>query len=380
MKFKLNRKYVDIGIHVTLFGVISFICIFIVLNINSVFGYILRFLSTTLSLLSPLFFGLIFAYLLDPLVIFLDRKVTNKKSNRKNRFIGTLIAYILVIMFLFIISYSISLNFKNNTDFKFSQNIIDAIEEFMGRFDNVSFKLNDKLSEVEILKEGEKVAEDIISLISFVVKKGGNQIIAFFSKLGGYLINIFIGIVISFYLLMDKEYMLRGWNRFLDAIFSKSVSNKVRGVWKEIDSVLSGYIRGQLLDVLIMGILISVVLLIIGIDFAVVIGIISGFANLIPMIGSTVATIIAVALAGDTPIKALYSLIALIILQQIDGNIIVPKIVGKNVKLHPLMVLLAIFIFGSLFGILGMIVAVPVMALIKHFYIQYINYRLEKYE
>ncbi len=381
MKFKLDEKYVKIGVHVIIFGVILLILLFTIMNIQDVASFIGKILGTFFSLISPLIIGLILAYLLDPLVELLDKKLWSKRKKKSNRRLAaTAISFTIIIALLIGMGYSISLSLKSGEGFKLSHNLIKGMEEFIDNFTNIPDKLKFRLYTSKTESQKDKIIDDIISITTSIVQKAGNEIIASIAKIGGYIINIFVGIVISFYLLMDKHTMLEWWNKFIYAIFPISFTKKLKNLWENTDFVISGYIRGQLIDALIMGTLISIALLILNIDYAVIIGIISGFSNLIPMVGATVATIIAVlvALAGDTPIKALYALIALLILQQIDGNIIVPKVVGKNVNLHPLLVMLSLFMFGSLFGIIGMIVAVPITALIKHFVVQFINRRLEE--
>ena len=135
----------------------------------------------------------------------------------------------------------------------------------------------------------------------------------------------------------------------------------------EANRIFSGYISGQITDAVVMAALISVSFLMIGIDYPVIIGVISGFSNLIPYVGAIVAFILAVsvALIGGSPVKALYAAVVIILLQQLDSAVIVPRIVGKKVRLHPVLVILSLSVFGSLFGIWGMVFAVPTTALIK---------------
>lgn len=388
-KIDLDKHYVKIAKHVILTVVILYVIIFAINNILPIYKFLENMLATVLNLLSPLIMGLIFAYLLDPVVNFYDRKIfenlrhkkkVKAKVDKTSRLGATALTFSTVILFFVIAGYAISWNLRVTDGFRNVGNTVLMVEEFVRGFSAIANEVQNRLTDFGFMTQGEELAETIIRTITVAVQSLGSQIINFISKLGGYVVNIVIGIVITFYLLMDKKFLLNGWNRFLDAMFPSRTTKSIGSVWREADWILSGYIRGQLLDVLIMSILISITLLIIGVDFAIVIGIISGFSNLIPMVGSIVATVMAVlvALVGDNPMKAVYALIILIILQQIDGNIIVPKVVGENVNLNPLMVLLAIFIFGSLFGIIGMIVAVPITALFKHFYIQFIEDRLEK--
>ena len=146
----------------------------------------------------------------------------------------------------------------------------------------------------------------------------------------------------------------------------------------EANRIFSGYIGGQLTDAIVMATLISLAFLIIGIDYPFIIGVISGFSNLIPYVGAIVAFFLAVsvALLGGSPIKAMYAAIVILLLQQLDSAVIVPKIVGNKVELHPVLVILSLSVFGSIFGIWGMVFAVPVTAIIK--IILYRIYRKQK--
>ena len=133
--------------------------------------------------------------------------------------------------------------------------------------------------------------------------------------------------------------------------------------FSDLNFVFSGYVSGQITDALVMAALFSVSFWAAGIKYAFVIGVISGLFNIIPYIGAVAAFILSVfvALVSGTPSRAVYAAIVVITIQQIDGFIISPKIVGQSVKLHPVFVVVSLFIFGSLWGFSGMIVAVPLM-------------------
>ena len=374
MKFKFDEKYKKIGIHVTIFSIIILSIVFGFLNIGYIYEKFSGFMSNIMKILSPILLGIVFAYLLDGIVTIIDKKI-NKGS--KNRLLATAITYLGLIIFLVFIGYLISNSLTGGSTENTLDIIIKSMQDFVSNFNNIANQVKDNLDSIGI-SYGEEQIDKVINSITIIVQNFGNELIISFRKLGTYVINIFMGLFISFYFLMDKEIILKALSNFLDAFLRKNTTSKIRSFGREVNWVVSGYIRGQLLDVLIMGVLISIVLMVLKIDYAIVIGILSGFANLIPMVGSIVATILAVivALAGGSISKALYALVILTILQQIDGNIITPKVVGKNVNLHPLLVLLAIFIFGSLYGILGMVIAVPTTALIKHFLERTMNRRL----
>ena len=149
-------------------------------------------------------------------------------------------------------------------------------------------------------------------------------------------------------------------------------SARLNEVLYDIDMVFSRFLRGQLLDALIVAIVTSIVLTIIRLDFAVLLGCFAGITNIIPYFGPIFGAIpaIIVALLSGGFSKAIVTLIAFIVIQQIDGNFIYPKVVGSSTGLHPLFVLLAVTFGGYFWGILGMILAVPIAACIKQYIVR----------
>ena len=193
------------------------------------------------------------------------------------------------------------------------------------------------------------------------------------TKAGGLALNLILGMTIGFYFLVEKEKILHYCNRVVDVFFSEKRGEHLKEFGHDVCTVFSGYIGGQVTDAIIMATLISISFSVVKIPYAILIGVISGFSNLIPYIGAVVAFLLAVVvgLLSGTPIKALYAVIIVLVLQQVDSIFIVPKVVGKSVELHPALVILSLAVFGGLFGILGMVVAVPCGALIKMFAVRY---------
>ena len=162
------------------------------------------------------------------------------------------------------------------------------------------------------------------------------------------------------------------WNKTTRIVLPGKVCVSLNGILGDINKVLSRFLRGQLLDALILAILSSVGLSVIGLDFAVVIGCFAGLSNIIPYFGSLIGITLAVIvglLSGGLS-KAVLAVIVLLIIQQIDGNIIYPHVVGSSTGLHPVFVLLAVIFAGHFWGITGMIVAVPTAACIRLFLVR----------
>jgi len=202
-------------------------------------------------------------------------------------------------------------------------------------------------------------------------------ITAYIPQIGNSLIDITIGLTVAFYFLMEKEMILNYLKEFSLLLFGEKATRRIRRASLEVNNVIIGYLGGQMTDAVIMAILFSISFTIVGLPYGVVLGLISGFSNLIPYFGAFIAFILAIMaglLSGES-IRALYASILILILQQIDSVYIVPKVVGKKVEMHPVLVLLSLAIFGRLFGFWGLLVAVPLGALINNFIIWFIKKR-----
>jgi len=192
---------------------------------------------------------------------------------------------------------------------------------------------------------------------------------------GSNIVNIVLGLILAFYILKDLEYFRELYGKTTKALMKEQKNEKLNNLFEDINSILSHFIRGQLLAALIVGILSSIGLSIIRLDFAILIGMTAGIANIIPYFGPILGSVpaVIVGLLSGNPIKALLAIIVLVAVQQIDGTLISPRIVGSSVGLHPVFVMLAIIIGGAYLGLLGMLIAVPIAAIIKMFLVRWLE-------
>lgn len=362
-KWKWSLRETRIFLQVIVTAVTLYILFFAIQHITVIFQFLMVLFSTFFSMLSPLFVGIVIAYLLDPFVSFYQRKLF--ASQEEHRGWATAFTYLSLIIGILLSSWFISYSIRKAGQQKTMETMM---EDFINNFSLMMFDTESLLKHIGILSQGDFLLEKIMVMFQSVIQKIGTDMMGIIMKIGSYLLTIVMAFVIAFYLLMDKYSILAQGKEYLTLVLSKESIKSMTKKWQGIDLILSRYIRGQLLIALMMSIFISMALTIIKIEFAIVIGILSGIVNLIPLIGSIIATVLAVlvALMGDTPIKALYVLIVLTILQQIEANVIAPKVVGEKLKLHPIIVIMSIFILGSLFGLLGMLVAIPLVAFIKY--------------
>lgn len=179
--------------------------------------------------------------------------------------------------------------------------------------------------------------------------------------------NFIIGIIVAIYLMSGKERFLRQGTRCLYAIFGARWGNILMEQARYAHQVFSGFIGGKLLDSFLIFLICCVVLPIMGMPYAMLISVIIGVTNVIPFFGPFIGAVPAfIIVLIDNPMKALYFLIFVLILQQFDGNILGPKILGDSTGLSSFWVLFAILLFGGLFGFVGMLIGVPVFAVIYH--------------
>jgi len=199
---------------------------------------------------------------------------------------------------------------------------------------------------------------DIQTFLLNYLKNITSSLIGTFSKMASFIIVP----ILTFYFLKDKDY----FKKRMTLMIPKNQRNNVLHIGREVDKVLGRFIRGQLIVCAFVGISTTIVLLIIGVDFAIIIGLIAGVADVIPYFGPIIGIIPAVIFALlRGPVKAIWVIVSFIIIQQIESNVIAPKIVGESIGIHPIVVMLALLIGGSYFGITGMIFAIPITIILK---------------
>ena len=195
------------------------------------------------------------------------------------------------------------------------------------------------------------------------------------SNLKDGLATAFFALIFSIYFLLDMPKLKKYWGRVLGIILPEKVKATLDTLIKDADKVFSGYIRGQAIDAFMVGVVVSIVFSIIGIQYAIVIGLLIGLGNLIPYMGPIVgySSIVIVGIATSDYKSMVIAAIALLIIQAIDGNLIYPKLLSTSVNIHPMIVIISLTVGASIGGLVGMIVAVPTGALVKVWFERLIN-------
>ena len=375
-------RYIRICLYVIFTVGTLYILYFVLKNIDVVFGGAVSAIGSILSALSPLFIGLFLAYLLSPLVDFIDKRIMSRffvnlhktTSKGKKRLLASrrtasiVVTYLIVILLVCVVIYFFAFLIIGQLAFNSLSGMVDSITNYFQQYGDNFRDLAARIPESTGIQD--KLQESAANIATWIGNHfSANAVIDFVSNIGGGILNMVLGIVISIYLIKDKDFFKGLWNKLTQILLPEKNRIDLNSILADINQVLSRFLRGQMLDALIIAILSSVGLTMIGLDFAVFIGCFAGLANVIPYFGplfGMVAAVIVGLLSGNFS-QAILAVIVLLIIQQIDGNIIYPHVVGSSTGLHPVFILLAVMFAGHFWGIVGMLVAVPTAACIKLF-------------
>lgn len=370
MRLPWNKKYMEIGFHVI-------VTVFILVGMCGLLFWlpdaknvIYQTAGNILAVFAPVFWGLFFTLILEPMTAFWQSFYEKRcslyhRSRIRNRKIGTMLSYLSVGLFLFLAG-SFAAKKIGNTDL---EGVAEQITGYIRQAGDLLVLLNVKLAEAGILQNVEGVLSAWTRQVTAWIEAKVLSFAGVLPSIGGSLLDIVIGGTAAFYFLMEKEKILNSCGDIFSVLFGKRITGRVKRIFHEIYSVFTGYLSGQILDAVIMAVLFSAAFLMVGLPHGILLGLISGFSNLIPYFGAIMAFLLAVSagLLSGTPAKALYASIFILLLQQVDSIFIVPKAVGRKVEMHPVLVLLSLAVFGRMFGFWGLLFAVPLGALCKNF-------------
>lgn len=350
---------------------------FILKNFDSIISYGIRAIQKLLKILTPLIIGVILAYLFNRPVMFFEKFFKKAKYKRE---ISIALFYIIIIGIIsLVINFVVPGIQKNliqltNIDLPGYSSVISSyyqkVMDWM-KSAGMDVDYNSIQSSTSI--------QNYISKFTTISSVMLDYIIRFVRNLTQGILNVFLAMVLAYYLLEYKERIL-GFIKEVFLLYSKeSVRDPIINEMREFNVMMSSYISGALIDALIVCVLMTLGLRIIGHKYFLLMGVTIGLLNLIPYFGSLIGGIVACILALFQGIpKALITLITIVIIQQVDGNIIQPKIVGAKVGLEPLWVIVSVLVFGGYWGIVGMLIAIPATVVIKTILIKLINKKKRK--
>lgn len=372
MRLPWNRNYMEIGFHVILTALILAGGGLLLFRLPQAKNVLLDTAGKILAVFAPFLWALFLSLLLEPLVAFFQKNYEKHCSLRHrnriaNRKVGTILTYLAVLLFFGLAGCWTVIKI-GGVDM---EKLTSQMSGYIRQTGDLLVLLNIKLAEFGILQNVEGYLSAWTAQITAWLEQKIVTLAGTLPDLGSSLVDLFIGAVVAFYFLMEKEKLLLFCKEASVVCFGGRFTKGARRIFHEIYTVFSGYIGGQLLDAVILAVLFSAAFLIVGLPYAVLLGIISGLCNLVPYFGAVTAFVLATisGLLSGTPMKALYAAILILLMQQIDSLFLVPKVVGRRVEMHPVLVLLSLAIFGRLLGFWGLLLAVPLGALCKNLFL-----------
>lgn len=341
-------------------------------------GDITSTIGKLFSILKPFFIGIFVAYLLFlPCKKIEDifKKTKNKFVKKNSRRLSIITLYIIVFL-LIIILFNVILPVV-------IESIVDLVNNIQGYFEIAIANYN-KLPEDSVLK-GEFVQEIINNVQNINIKQYFqlDQLIGY--VIGAYniltsIFDVFVSIVVSIYVLSERDEILEFLKKCASAMFKEKTYKNLDKYFNNSNEIFFKFIASQFLDAVVVGVLVTIAMSIMGIKYAPLLGFFIGLFNMIPYVGAIIAVAIAalITLITGGLSQTIWMLIVVIILQQVDANIINPNIIGQSLKVSPLLVIFAITVGGAFFGMLGMFLAVPVIAILKIVIEDYVDVKLKK--
>lgn len=341
------------------------------------FGEILDFVNKFLSIIAPFLAGTLIAYLFYIPARSIEswiRKCKWNIINKKARALSILIVYVIALI-LIIITVNVILPVVLNSVMDLAGNLQGyyavAVEKLNSLPENSPLKGDILTGAVDSLKNTDLTqyinASDITNYAKGILSVATT------------IFDIFVALVVSIYLLAERKDILVFVRKLSSAIFNQKVSKNLGKYFNSTNQIFFKFLASQLLDAIVVGILITIAFSLMGVKYAPLLGFIIGLFNMIPYFGSIIAIAVSalITLISGGLSQMIWMIIVAVVIQQIDANIINPKILGNSLKVSPLIIIAAVTIGGAYFGVVGMFLAVPVAAALKIIIMDYIDYRLK---
>ncbi|WP_273321493.1 AI-2E family transporter [Vallitalea guaymasensis] len=392
MKIKLDHGYMKKIKYITLGFVIIYIIYLVMTNIGDVINGVSDAFSFIVKILSPFLWGLVIAYLLNPIVRYFEKIISKIKINKKwerthrkqkkaiVRGISLVLTLVSIITILTLLVNSVFVMINGSfRDFK----ITELIKEITDTFENYSKELGgieESLNKMGIAANITQFLKELSISIINQIKDIATSITARVTTIGRYIIDISFGFVFAFNFIMNKEYFHNLLENALRLTLNDKRKNSLKEILHEINIVFLSFIRGKIIDLTLLSFVTVISLIIIQFDYAFIVGTFAGYTNIIPYLGTWIGIIPAViiALVKDGWQEALFVGAYIVIIQQVYYVFVSPKIQGKSIGMHPVFILLAMFVFGKFFGLLGVILSIPMGGIVKIFINRWTKRRQDK--
>lgn len=364
-KFTWNRKYLTVCLYAIIVVLASVLIIKTVIDWDNV----VRHAKSALSVLSPFLWGAFIAFLINPLVKLFDKLFGKikplKKHGKPRKFLSLLLSYLLVValvvlMFVYLLpQIGTSITEIVNQVPGWITKINEGLMKFETDHPDFDYDIvNEFLNNItpQLMEFSKRVVTDVVPVIfttSISVVKG--------------LLNVLIAFIVSVYMVSDKKLLARGFKRVLYSVASEKTGDVIMETLRECYHIFSQFVLGKTVDSFIIGWICFFLMTILRLPFTPIVSLIVGITNMIPYFGPFIGAIpgIVLILMVD-PIQAIIFTVLIIVIQQFDGLYLGPRILGETVGLRPLWIIFAITVGGSIGGVVGMFLGVPVVAVLAY--------------
>lgn len=376
MKVNWNSKYTTIA---TYTFVVTVLVILFYLSISQI-NIFTEKIDYILVIMQPFIIGFSIAYIINFLLNFYEERVFETKHIKKLKLKSK---RGLAIIFSYITTFLIIGLFVKFLLPQLIESIVGLVNDIPYYISNTTKFVNETIEKLNIEDEYSKfIMENFNNFVNYIIKFATNLIPA----LGGALANIassiwnvVLGIIVSVYLLKDKEELCALSKKITYGLFPKSYADEIIILVDRSNSIFGKFFVGKIIDSLIIGLLTFFILTIFKMPYTVLVSVIVGITNIIPFFGPFIGAIPSfVIILFVSPVQALWFLLIIFFIQQLDGNVIGPKILGDSIGISAFWILFSILVTGKLLGIIGMIIGVPLFALLYSIVKDYIESKLRK--
>lgn len=379
MKINWNSKYTTISVYTILTFTVCILIYAVLFN----FTVIGDFIRKMIKILAPIIWGIVIAYLVNPIMKWIEKRLSKVIEKNKPHFKITRILSLSFAMIVFLAVISAlgaiilpqvieSITTIINNISTYINNFEKWIDSFLVKYPELLTIVSDQIDNIE--KAAMEFANNIAPKLGDIMMKITDSTLSFIVAVK----DVLIGIIVAVYLLYGKEHFQAQMKKMVYGILPSKITETILRVCAQTNSSISGFISGKIVDSIIMGCLCFICMTVMKFDFIVLISVIVGVTNIIPFFGPFIGAIpSALLLLVAAPKQVIPFLILVLIIQQLDGNVIGPKILGQTTGISAFWVLFSILVGGGLFGFAGMILGVPVFAVLYSLLNEFIAYRLE---
>ena len=367
MKINWNKKYTTYAIYAALICAAIIFCIFVGIYMKYIWGAFLY----VLNVFTPIFYGCIIAYVLTPLMRIFERWLFVKiRHGMLRRGISVLLTYIVFVSALGLLVYAVGPQLVKSLN-ELQKNLAVYSASFQSWLDTVSQNSAFLASMINAIMQHIDLSiftqplEQLIQSAYELIKNFSPYIVGFVSSFMIQLKNIVVGLIFAGYILLYKELVFAQVKKLLNAFLKPKTIERIKLVVKTTDKTFGQYFMGAFLDAIFVGVFTAIALIIFRIPYVPLISVLVACTNIIPIFGPFIGAIPSfIIIFISNPLQALWFVGIILVIQQIDGNIIAPRIYSGTTGIPAIAVTTALIVMGGMFGVPGMIIGVPVFALL----------------